>query len=151
MDWEIRAMRAADLEAVSRIWLEGNLQAHGFVAEAYWRGAFGAVREALAQAAVTLAADARTGVVLGFVGMEGETAVAGLFVDAAARGQGVGKALLDALKAAKPRLSLQVYARNARALRFYLREGFAVRAEGVDPETGEADLTLVWERGAAPA
>ena len=78
MDWEIRAMRAADLEAVSRIWLEGNLQAHGFVAEAYWRGAFGAVREALAQAAVTVAADARTGVVLGFVGMEGETAVAGL-------------------------------------------------------------------------
>ena len=39
-----RKFQHADMERVMQIWLEGNLQAHGFVPESYWRGNFDVVR-----------------------------------------------------------------------------------------------------------
>lgn len=49
-----------------------------------------------------------------------------LFVDADARGSGVGSALLRHAIAAYPRLSLDVNEQNPAALRFYLNHGFEV-------------------------
>ena len=37
---------------VMRIWLEGNLGAHDFIPEAYWRAQYAQVQEQLAQAEV---------------------------------------------------------------------------------------------------
>ena len=45
---------------------------------------------------------------------------------------------------------LQVYQRNARAIRFYQREGFRIQNEGMDEHTGEKDYTMVWERKREP-
>ena len=43
-------------------------------------------------------------------------------------------------------LTLHVYRQNPRAAAFYRREGFAVAAEGIDPDTGQPELTMVWRR-----
>jgi len=44
-------------------------------------------------------------------------------------------------------LSLQVYKRNYRALKFYLREDFVVSREQVDENTGEVELVMNWTKG----
>ena len=55
-----------------------------------------------------------------------------LYVDA--RGEGIGKALLDHVSArADGPVSLKVQLPNRRAQRFYLREGFLVIERGRDP------------------
>ena len=61
-------------------------------------------------------------------------------------GQGAGKALLDAAKAAAPRLILRTFAANTRAQKFYRREGFAEtgRGGGADNEEGLPDIAYEW-------
>lgn len=63
------------------------------------------------------------------------------------RSQGIGKFLLDFLKAKKPELRLNVYLKNIKAIRFYEREGFRIQGEGLDEATGEKDYVMAWQPG----
>ena len=142
----IRRMGEGDLEAVAAIWLDANREAHDFIPASYWLGHFEEVRTALAQAEVwVFEAEARAEI-SGFIGLQ-EDYIAGIFVRREARSGGVGRQLLDHVKAGRRQLRLQVYRKNPRAAAFYRREGFYVLEEGVDPETGEAELLMEWRRG----
>jgi ribosomal protein S18 acetylase RimI-like enzyme len=67
-------------------------------------------------------------------------------LDVDGRGQGIGKALLDAVAAASDGpLSLKVQAPNLRAQAFYRREGFTCIEHGRDPGSDVAWLRLVRE------
>jgi GNAT superfamily N-acetyltransferase len=88
--------------------------------------------------------------VAGFVAVDGEGFVAGLFVAEAARGRGIGTALIEAAKAARPEgLTLWTFVANTGARRFYAGRGF-VEEGGTDGENDEGlpDLRLDWR---APA
>ena len=142
----IRRMGEGDLEAVAAIWLDANREAHDFIPASYWLGHFEEVRTALAQAEVwVFEAEARAEI-SGFIGLQ-EDYIAGIFVRREARSGGVGRQLLDHVKAGRRQLRLQVYRKNSRATGFYRREGFYVLEEGVDPGTGEAELLMEWRRG----
>ena len=142
----IRRMGEGDLEAVAAIWLDANREAHDFIPASYWLGHFEEVRTALAQAEVwVFEAEARAEI-SGFIGLQ-EDYIAGIFVRREARSGGVGRQLLDHVKAGRRQLRLQVYRKNSRATAFYRREGFRVLEEGVDPGTGEAELLMEWRRG----
>ncbi len=52
----------------------------------------------------------------------------------------------DQHKEKKAELNLSVYEKNIRAVKFYRREGFAVRSEGVYENTGEREYFMVWKR-----
>lgn len=126
MKLTLRPFRAEDLDAVLRLWLEANLQAHAFLPAAYWEEQLPAVREALPRAEITLCV--ADGALAGFLGRTGNH-IEGLFVRDSLRGQGVGALLLAQAKQCCGTLWLEVYAENRDALRFYLREGFAVAQE----------------------
>lgn len=137
----IRRMEARDPEAVASIWLASNLEAHSFIPAEYWRGNYEAVKAALAQAEVYVYEDAAG--VLGFVGLSGDY-VEGIFVTSDARSHGIGRQLLDHVKATHRCLELNVYAKNRRAVEFYQREGFELKGSGVDPHTREEDFLFFW-------
>lgn len=139
----IRTMQSADLDRVAEIWLETNRTAHAFVPARYWEERYEAVKEMISQAEVYVYED-RAGV-QGFVGLIGNH-VAGIFVRAGAQSGGIGAQLLDVVKGIKTQLSLSVYQKNPRAIRFYRREGFRVQCEGTDEDTGEAEYLMVWNR-----
>lgn len=138
----VREVRPSDLDAVADIWLETNIEAHSFVPEEYWRGHFEMVKELLAQAELYVWEDEAG--IQGFIGLEADY-IAGLFVRSGARSHGIGKRLLDRAKAGRDKLTLRVYQKNAGALRFYRREGFAVREASMDESTGEAESVMLWE------
>lgn len=135
----IRRMQADDLDRVMQIWLESNLQAHDFVPEDYWRGQYGNVRQMIPVAEVYVCEVHRQ--VVGFIGLV-DKYISGLFVDSAFRSRGVGKRLLDYAKALKPSLTLNVYKKNIRAVRFYQREGFMIEREDRDEDTMEKDYLM---------
>lgn len=137
----IRRMEARDLEAVATIWLASNLEAHSFIPAEYWRGNYEAVKAALARAEVYVYEDASG--VLGFVGLSGDY-IEGIFVASDARSHGIGRQLLDHVKATHRCLELNVYAKNRRAVEFYQREGFELKGSGVDPNTREEDFLFFW-------
>ena len=57
----------------------------------------------------------------------------------------MGRELLSHAKALKGGLSLSVYEKNRRAVNFYQREGFAVQRYGVDADTGETEMIMIYE------
>jgi putative acetyltransferase len=61
-------------------------------------------------------------------------------------GGGVAKALIDDAKArSRGHLALFVNQQNPRAVRFYLREGFEIRGEGTNPNSGLPTFRMEWE------
>ena len=83
--------------------------------------------------------------IMGFIGLDKEY-IEGIFVLDQYQKRGIGKALLNHVKAKKEHLSLNVYHKNLNAIQFYQREGFCVQYEDVDKNTGEKEYRMVWNR-----
>ena len=143
----IRKFETRDLDAVTQIWLHGNLDAHAFIAASFWTEHFEMVRDLLPQAELYVHENEATRQIDGFIGLT-ENHIEGIFVAKAARSKGIGKALLDYVKPRRPRLTLSVYQKNERALAFYRREQFVVQSEGIDGDTNEAEIQMLWTRQA---
>lgn len=143
----IRKFETRDLDAVTQIWLHGNLDAHAFISASFWTEHFEMVRDLLSQAELYVHENEDTRQIDGFIGLT-ENHIEGIFVAKAARSKGVGKALLEYAKSRKPSLTLSVYQKNERALAFYQREQFTVQSEGIDEDTNEAELQMLWSRQA---
>lgn len=139
----IRRLQKADVDRVMALWLDTNLKAHDFVPAAYWRSNFEPVKEMLPRAEVYVYENA--GEIQGFVGLSGEY-IEGIFVSGEMQSQGIGKRLLDHMKAIKDTLRLSVYQKNTRAIRFYQREDFVIQYEGLDESTGEKEYAMLWQR-----
>lgn len=132
-----------DLDAVMKIWLDSNKQAHDFVPKEYWENHFEEVRSILPEAEVYVYES--EGEIQGFTGLM-EDYIAGIFVAEKFRSKGIGKNLVQYLKEKKQKLSLSVYVKNQAAVRFYQREDFQIRTENIDEAAGEAEYEMTWER-----
>ena len=143
----VRKFETQDLDAVMQIWLQANLDAHAFIPASFWEAHFEMVRDLLPQAELYVHEDAGTRQIDGFIGLT-ENHIEGIFVVKSARSKGIGKALLEYAKSRKPSLTLSVYQKNQRALAFYQREQFTVQSEGIDEDTNEAELQMLWSRQA---
>lgn len=102
----------------------------------------------IARGWVTVAEHA--GRVAGFAACDGHELCA-LYVARQARGQGIGAALLAALKQQQPALRLWTFQQNTRAQAFYRAHGFVEigRGDGRDTDEGLPDIHFVWQKDAA--
>ena len=138
----IRKFQKADGGQVMKIWPNGNVDAHPFIPEAYWKSNYSAVEEQILQADVFVCE--ANGEIQGFIGIV-KGYIAGIFVDRKYRSLGIGKQLLDYAKQKYSSLSLDVYQKNGRAAAFYIREGFAIISEDSDKTVEEAEYNMVWQ------
>ena len=136
----VRLFEFRDLDKIMEIWLAGNLQAHSFIREEFWKQNFELVKSVLPNAEVYVYEEA--GEIQGFIGMDADY-IAGLFVKEQYRGQGIGRRLIEAVKQ-KKRLSLHVYEKNTGAVAFYRSEGFQVKQVMTEKETGENEFLMVY-------
>lgn len=85
---------------------------------------------------------------LGFLARQGGK-VQAIHVLKAARGMGIGRALLDEVKAIETEVSLWTFQANTRAIAFYRREGFAEadRTDGQCNDERLPDIRMIWGRG----
>ena len=138
----IRKMKDSELEKVSQIWLDSNLEAHDFIDKNFWLDNYPMVKEQFKTAEIYVDAESE---VKGFVGLQGDY-IAGIFVEKSYRNQGVGKKLINFLKKNHQELSLDVYDKNIRAKQFYEKNGFEVSTQSIERETGEKESRLVWKK-----
>lgn len=139
----IRKFRNEDLEQIMQLWLQSNIQAHSFIEKTYWKSHYNEVRKMLPEAEIYVF-DSGEGI-LGFLGLQ-EDYIAGIFVEENSRGRGIGKHLLHCAKQNRDSLSLHVFTKNERAVRFYEKEGFKITGEQSDEETGEREYVMGWEK-----
>ena len=83
--------------------------------------------------------------VRGFIGLQ-EDYIAGLFVAPAFRGKGVGGGLLVFSQKKHRALTLEVYEKNGRAVRFYQKHGFHLVEQHIDDATGETAYRMFWQK-----
>ena len=138
----IREFKIGDLKTIMEIWIRVNVEAHHFIPQSYWQKNYEVVNRMLPDARIFVYEDDNT--IRGFVGLKDDY-IAGIFVDQEHQSQGIGQSLLNHIKANHSQLSLHVYKKNVRAVRFYQRESFTVLNEQIDENTGETELTMKWE------
>lgn len=139
----IRSLQTKDIDAVMNIWLSVNIQVHNFIDSSYWNKNFDMVQEILPKTLVFVYEQGEQ--IVGFIGLNG-IYIEGIFVDNTKQSNGVGKKLIEYVKDKNNQLSLRVYKKNKRAVEFYLREGFTVRNEEEDGNTGEKEWVMVWKK-----
>ncbi|WP_050603143.1 GNAT family N-acetyltransferase [Ruegeria sp. 6PALISEP08] len=139
----LRSARTTDAGTIGTI-------LHGFTLENDWMPALHSCAETIAfcgrmidQNWVTVA-ETEYGVV-GFLAFNG-TEIHSLYLDAQARGQGIGQQLLDHAKSRQSQLSLYAFQANTRACKFYERNGFAEvgRRDGAENDENLPDIRFVW-------
>jgi putative acetyltransferase len=99
-------------------------------------------------AALDMTVAVRDGELVGWIAVDG-TSVEALFVDPAAHRRGVGSALLDALTASMPVVTLDVNEQNPTAVAFYRARGFVPTGRSEHDEDGRP-YPLLHMRRAAP-
>ena len=137
----IRKMKAEDLQKVVELWLRVNIANHRFIKREYWQKQAAAVEEAMKDAEIYVYEENQK--IIAFVGLIDQY-VAGIFVSNSKQSKGIGKSLLQHIKASSQTLSLKVYQKNEGALRFYQREGFKIVAEGLDEDNNEKEFLMTW-------
>ena len=138
----IRKLKEKDLSIVMNIWLDANIKAHDFIPREYWIDNLELVKQMLPQSEVYVYENEGNHEIQGFVGIN-EDYIAGIFVCSSSQSNGIGKQLLDFVKTIRNQLTLSVYQRNERAIKFYQREGFKVQCENIDENTGEKEYLMV--------
>ena len=139
----IRTLKEKDVDTVAKIWLETNIKAHDFIVSNYWKEHYEIIKDMFLQAEVYVYEIEKE--IMGFIGLDKEY-IEGIFVLDQYQKRGIGKALLNHVKAKKEHLSLNVYQKNLNAILFYQREDFCIQYEDVDKNTGEKEYRMVWNR-----
>ena len=136
----IRKSVLSDTDKIMDIWLKSNVSVHDFIPKDYWLKNYNDVKSAIEEAEVYVYVDDKTNDIVAFIGLNCDY-IEGLFVKENERSKGIGKALLDCAKGKKSKLTLDVYAKNIRAIRFYEREHFVVEKRSDDNE----EYTMIWK------
>lgn len=141
----IRQFKKNDLPAVMQIWIDTNIKAHDFIPKEYWESNYEIVKEILPDAEIYVHEDDTADFIDGFIGLT-DNYIAGIFVKEDKQSKGIGKKLLNYVKNIKPNISLSVYQKNTKAVRFYKREQFQIVSENVDDITNEKEFIMEWNK-----
>ena len=136
----IRAYRPRDRTSILEVWAAASALAHPFLPEAFVAAERRSIADVHLPAAETWVWEI-DGRVVGFIAMLGNE-IGGLFVDPEHQGRGIGRALVDHVRASRDRLEVEVFEDNRIGRAFYAAYGFAEDHEDVHAATGFAVLRL---------
>lgn len=136
-------IKKPELDQIMHLWLTSNLEAHDFIDPSYWSNAVDAVRSQIATADIYVAKENEA--IIAFAGLVGNY-VAGIFVAHQYRNQGIGGAIITALKQDYSALELNVFTKNSAAVKFYQKHDFSIAVKSIDTATGEQELQMKWHR-----
>jgi putative acetyltransferase len=144
--FRLRPYLADDEEAAIALWLATWQRAYpaiDFAARVpWWRARW---RDELVPNAVIRVAE-QAGSLIGFVTIDPDGYLDQLVVAPEHWGSELGNALVAEAKRLSPdRIALLVNSDNARAIRFYVRNGFVHAGEDVNPTSGRPVLRMEWK------
>ena len=139
----IRLMKNEEINELAALSLNTSLIAHDFVSAGFWQEKLPLVQTEYLPKSITYVYE-KDGKPLGFLSFVKENQIGGLFVDNNAQDKGVGYALMEQAKRLFSFLELDVYARNEKAVHFYLRQGFQAVVVFKGEDTGEESIRMRW-------
>ncbi|WP_347455606.1 N-acetyltransferase [Acinetobacter thermotolerans] len=145
----IQKAKPEDINPMLNIWLKASLKAHDFIPADYWKNQLIPMRDLYLPLSENYVIKEQDNI-LGFISLlRAKNVLAALFIDPEQQGAGYGKSLVDFLKQQYDQLHLNVYADNTSAVGFYQKQGFQIISQGVDENTGQAELNMSWFRSSS--
>ena len=136
----IRPYADSDLEQLLDVWYRASLVAHPFLSEEFLANERNTIAEQWIPLADTTVHEL-DGRVAGFLSLIGDE-VGAIFVDPEHQRRGIGRALMDTARAARPHLALSVFEANSIGRAFYAASGFEFVERRFSEETGQYELRL---------
>ncbi len=136
----IRKFYDMDLKKVMKIWYDSNLEVHDFIPVDYWDRNFGYVSRLIPKSEVYVYEI--DGMVVGFVGVEDNGYINGLFVDKDYRGLGIGTKLIAYILDLYNPITLDVFENNYGAVRYYENRGFQCVEQNIHEDLGEVEYHM---------
>lgn len=137
----IKQFNLSNIDAVLEIWLNTNIATHDFIPIEYWHNNFEIVKAMLPNSEIFIYED---GIIKGFVGIVDKAYIAGLFISEQFQNSGIGSKLIEACKTRYSILTLDVYMKNDRAVKFYSKHGFIIKDKKENSDTKELEYTMQW-------
>ena len=138
----IRKFEPEDIDAIMSIWLNTNISAHPFINKQHWKDIYHTVEPLLPLSELFIWQDDND--IKAFIGISEAFYIEGLFVSKPYQSQGIGKKLLGYAKKQYPRLELDVFTKNDRAVRFYQNNGFLVERTTMNSDFLCEEHHMVW-------
>ncbi len=139
----IRQFEKNDINTIMEIWENENIRTHNFIEKEYWKNNYKYVKDILPNADIYVYVLGEQ--IVGFVGLNNNY-IEGIFVDINNQHNGIGTSLLDKIKEDKENLTLNVYKKNANAIKFYEKNNFIITSENIDKNTNEIEYTMTWKK-----
>ncbi len=136
----IRSYQPDDTDALVAIWRSANSLAHPFLKDAYVAQVAEDMRNIYLPNAETWVVE-DNGTPVGFIAMI-DNEIGGLFLAPSCHGRGLGRAMVDHVRAERQLLTVEVFEKNAMGRRFYESYGFRRVETVLHPPTGEQVLKL---------
>lgn len=137
----IREAREEDLDRLVELWYEASIKAHDFSDSKYWEDNKKTMRELY----LPLSQNWIIGDGDGFISMMGSE-INALFISPDQENKGLGTALVNWAKREENTLTLNVYARNEKAVRFYEKMGFSHIETNMDEILNEKQFRMEWTK-----
>ena len=137
----IRNLENQDIDKIMDIWLRSTIKAHDFIEIEYWHKNYNIVKDVYIPMAQTFIYEDEEGI-KGFVSIINEEFVGALFVDTEFQSRGIGKSLIDYVKARYKTLNLAVYKENKRAVDFYINRGFRIIKEEINEDSWHSEYMM---------
>lgn len=137
----IRKYEEKDLDIIIKIWQEENINAHNFISKKYWENNYEYVKSILPKAEILVYTINEN--IVGFIGLN-DNYIEGIFIKKDFQGKSIGTELLKYLMKEKEELSLRVYEKNSKAIKFYTNNSFKIKTKELDKNTGEYEYLMKW-------
>jgi putative acetyltransferase len=138
---KLHTVNEKQLAQLLTLWLNSNLDAHAFIDKCYWQEQLPFVKKTLPESELYIYTT--NDKILGFIGLM-DHYIAGLFVEKSYRNLGIGTKLLHVAKANHEQLTLTVFEKNNKAVKFYLAENFLIEKKQLDAYTNESEFVMTW-------
>jgi putative acetyltransferase len=137
----IRKYVSDDIDAIIHIWATAAIETYNAISEPLIQSISRDLQEKFLPASETWVAEHEEKIV-GFIALL-DKIVGGLVVHPEYQGIGVGKSLVEHVKAEKGSISLDILKENTKTFKFYKKCGFMSTKESICPITGAETVTVV--------
>ena len=139
----IRNYKNEDEKKVLYIWLNASVQSHDFISDEYWQKMLPVIKKYYLPNTDSFVFEDKHQI-KAFMSIIDDKHLGALFVDPKFQNKKIGTKLVNFAKRRYPELTLKVFIKNERAVRFYQKHGFKIIAEQIDEDTKETELLMSW-------
>lgn len=141
----IRKADAKDIDRMTDIWLEASYSAHHFIPRSYWDSKSNDMKNRYLPSSDNFVyQDDLSGTIYGFISLTGDY-IAAIFIDTTMQRKGIGRQLIEYVKANHNHLRLSVFAENNSATNFYLQQDFIITEVRRDEYTGHIEYVMEYD------